>query len=216
MNNSNPNQSNNNNNNIQSNSKSSRPNKEKRFSIHDAFEEETDEAIRIYGSTVISTPMRSKQRPHDISIRIQDPKYEFHLYLSFIGHFLIFLPILVFVLYRGYNKYAEDSTSRDSDSLIQECGNLPDDESNTYCWRHPKIRENWRTVLAAITLLLVGTGLFVMGTIAVAHPVNLSQGIVFFVAGLICFIPGAYHVVYIWLAASGYRGFDFYHLPLFT
>lgn len=52
-----------------------RQGKEKRFSIHDAFEEETDEAIRVYGSTVISTPMRSKQRStDDVSIRIQDPK----------------------------------------------------------------------------------------------------------------------------------------------
>jgi len=46
------------------------------FSIHDAFEEETDEAIRVYGSTVISTPMRGKQgrSTEDVSIRIQDPK----------------------------------------------------------------------------------------------------------------------------------------------
>ena len=52
-----------------------RQGKEKRFSIHDAFEEETDEAIRVYGSTVISTPMRSKQRStDDVTIRIQDPK----------------------------------------------------------------------------------------------------------------------------------------------
>lgn len=28
--------------------------KQPRFSIHDAFEEENDEAIRVYGSTVIS------------------------------------------------------------------------------------------------------------------------------------------------------------------
>ncbi|KAL7732832.1 hypothetical protein ACLKA6_005964 [Drosophila palustris] len=168
------------------------------FSIHDAFEEEEEEAIRVYGSTVISTPMRggvsgsAKQgrSTEDVSIRIQDPK--------------------------GYNKYAEDTTSRDSDSLIQEYGNLPTEETNTYCWRHPKVRENWRTVLAAFTLLVVGTGLFVMGTFAIADPHNTSQGVVFFVAGLICFIPGAYHVVYIWLAAKGYRGFDFYHLPLFT
>lgn len=55
-----------------------------------------------------------------------------------------------------------------------------------------------------------------MGVFAVAEPNNGSQSAVFFVAGFICFIPGAYHVVYIWLAARGYRGFDFYHLPLFT
>ncbi|XP_070070587.1 uncharacterized protein [Drosophila takahashii] len=42
------------------------------FSIHDAFEEETDEAIRVYGSTVISTQGRSTE---DVSIRIQDPNF---------------------------------------------------------------------------------------------------------------------------------------------
>ena len=119
------------------------------------------------------------------------------------------------LFFRNY-KYAEDTTSRDSDSLIQEYGNLSTNEPNSYCWRHPKVRENWRTVLAAVTLLLVGCGLVVMGAFAIADPSTSSQGIVFFVAGFICFIPGAYHVVYIWLAARGYRGFDFYHLPLFT
>ena len=61
---------------MHNNSNANRQNKEKRFSIHDAFEEETDEAIRVYGSTVISTPIRSaKQRStDDVSIRIQDPK----------------------------------------------------------------------------------------------------------------------------------------------
>lgn len=49
--------------------------KEKRFSIHDAFEEETDEAIRVYGSTVISTPLRAKTRSSDdVTIRVHDPR----------------------------------------------------------------------------------------------------------------------------------------------
>lgn len=49
--------------------------KDKRFSIHDAFEEETDEAIRVYGSTVISTPARAKTRStEDVTIRVHDPK----------------------------------------------------------------------------------------------------------------------------------------------
>lgn len=166
-------------------------NKEKRFSIHDAFEEETDEAIRVYGSTVISTPMHAKTRStDDVAIRVHhDPRTL---------------------------KYTDDTTSRDSDSLIQEYGSAVNNDTYTYCWRHPKVRENWRTVLAAVTLLIVGTGLFVVGAYAIAEPNNGSQGAVFFVAAFICFIPGAYHVVYIWLAARGHRGFDFYHLPLFT
>lgn len=50
-------------------------NKEKRFSIHDAFEEETDEAIRVYGSTVISTPVKAKTRStEDVTIRVQDSR----------------------------------------------------------------------------------------------------------------------------------------------
>ena len=42
------------------------------------------------------------------------------------------------------------------------------------------------------------------------------QAFVFFIAGFICFIPGAYHVVYIYWAVKGKRGYDFYHLPLFN
>lgn len=175
---------------------SSRNNKNKRFSIHDAFEEdEEDESlgIKVYGSTVVSTtPVQSKNRvttPQDVTIRVNDA--------------------------RTY-KPGDDTTSRDSDSLIQEYGNLSNAETSTLCWKHPKVRENWRTVLAAVTLLLVGTGLVVMGAYCIADPQNGSQGAVFLVAGFICFIPGAYHVVYIWLAARGHRGFDFYHLPLFT
>ena len=48
---------------------------QKRFSIHDAFEEETDEAIKVYGSTVISTPLRGKTRStDDVTIRVQDSR----------------------------------------------------------------------------------------------------------------------------------------------
>lgn len=42
------------------------------------------------------------------------------------------------------------------------------------------------------------------------------QGLVFFIAGFICFVPGAYHIVYIYFAVKGKRGYYFYHLPLFN
>lgn len=60
--------------------------KHTKFSIHDAFEEEeNDEPIRVYGSTVVSNPVRSHSRTpmtaagvttttDDIAIRIRDPK----------------------------------------------------------------------------------------------------------------------------------------------
>ncbi|XP_013195185.1 transmembrane protein 134 [Amyelois transitella] len=158
-------------------------NSDKRFSIDDAFEEETDEAIKVYGATGDRSPLQNKLKNG--------------------GDFLSS---------KTY-KCTEDTTSRDSDSLIHE---YVEATQSMYCWNHPKVRENWKTVFAAVVLLLVGVGLLGMGVFAVAEPENGLQGAVFFVAGLICFVPGAYHVVYIWQAARGQRGYDFYHLPLFT
>ncbi|XP_045771061.1 transmembrane protein 134 [Maniola jurtina] len=158
-------------------------NSDKRFSIDDAFEEETDEAIKVYGATGGRSPLQNKFKNGGD-------------YLSS----------------KTY-KCTEDTTSRDSDSLIHE---YVEASQSLYCWNHPKVRENWKTVCAAVILLLVGVGLIGMGVFAVAEPENGLQGAVFFVAGMICFVPGAYHVVYIWLAARGQRGYDFYHLPLFT
>ena len=45
------------------------------FTIHDAFEEENDEAIRVYGSTVISTPIRNKR--DDVRISVKDSRDRF-------------------------------------------------------------------------------------------------------------------------------------------
>lgn len=80
-------------------------------------------------------------------------------------------------------KYSDDTTSRDSDSLIQEYGNIATTDLYAHCWHHPKVRENWRTVLAAVTLLIVGLGLVVMGVIALTNPQSGSQGVVFLLAG---------------------------------
>ena len=61
------------------------------------------------------------------------------------------------------------------------------------------------------------SGLIVTGIVAYALPsLKGIQGFVFFIAGIICMIPGAYHLVYIYLAVKGKRGFDFHHLPLFS
>lgn len=83
------------------------------------------------------------------------------------------------------NKFgADDTTSRDSDSLIQEYINVPPSEYYTHCWNHPKIRENWRTVLAAVTLLIIGVALLTMGVISICAPANGSRGFVFLLAGM--------------------------------
>lgn len=86
-----------------------------------------------------------------------------------------------------------------------------------YWWRHPKIRQNWKVMTAAFCLCFIGTGLFLGGIVAYALPtVSGFQGAVFLIAGIICFVPGAYHIGYVYLAVKGKRGYEFHHLPLFN
>ncbi|XP_063219413.1 transmembrane protein 134 [Bacillus rossius redtenbacheri] len=173
-----------------------------RFTIDDAFEEENDETIRVYGSTTERSPLkpRNKDTSDSIMVRIDNPNGS-----------------AVLVNSASRFKSTDDSISRDSDSLIQDTGYYTGmfDPSQSW-WRHPKIRENWKMVVAAIVLLIIGTGLLITGIIVVILPMPGIQGFVFFIAGFICFVPGAYHVVYIYWAVKGKRGYDFYHLPLFN
>ena len=51
------------------------------------------------------------------------------------------------------------STSQDSASLIQNQGGYyAGAEPLKFWWKHPKIKENWKTVTAALILVLIGAG----------------------------------------------------------
>ncbi|XP_023019371.1 transmembrane protein 134 isoform X2 [Leptinotarsa decemlineata] len=136
-------------------------------------------------------------------------------------HWIVIILMLIWKMeglnnnYRTY-KVANDA-SRDSDSLIQGYYDCSSQENlNRSCFNHPKVQENWRMVLAAATLLIIGLGLLMTGMITLAEPNSGLQGSVFLLAGFICFLPGIYHIVYIYLAAKGKRGYHFHNLPLFT
>ena len=114
-------------------------------------------------------------------------------------------------------------TNSDSASLIQapvprnEYYEGPTQEKLKYWWLHPKIRTNWKLFSAALCLVLLGFALLIGGVAALALPETPGvQGAVFLIAGVICFVPGAYHIGYIYLAVKGKRGFEFSHLPLFN
>ncbi|KAM6160047.1 transmembrane protein 134 isoform 5-T5 [Erethizon dorsatum] len=64
-----------------------------------------------------------------------------------------------------------------------------------------------RTMPAAV-LILVGVGL------EVAPSPGVSSAI-FFVPGFLLLIPGVYHVIFIYCAVKGHRGFQFFYLPYF-
>lgn len=83
--------------------------------------------------------------------------------------------------------------SRDSDSLIQDYYECMNEENlNRSCFTHPKVRENWRMVLAATTLLIVGIGLLITGTHTLSEPNSLLQASVFLLAGMKLFQSAKY------------------------
>ncbi|XP_042532447.1 transmembrane protein 134 isoform X2 [Dipodomys merriami] len=66
--------------------------------------------------------------------------------------------------------------------------------------QHPLIQKNRRVVLASFLLLLLGLGV---------------SSAIFFVPGFLLLVPGVYHVIFIYCAVQGRRGFHFFYLPYF-
>ncbi|KAH8039906.1 hypothetical protein HPB51_009162 [Rhipicephalus microplus] len=182
------------------------------FTIDDAFDPDDDDIVRTYGSTTESTPLKPRQQQQamtatdSVVVRVEEPSKD-----------------------RSSNKplsrlkLPEDNLSKDSDSLIQCDPNFQKYDARDGWWTHPKVRENWKVMLAAFGLLLTGLGLIATGIVVQILPRVGVQGLVFFIAGAICFIPGGkfvfaetYHVVYVYCAVKGCRGYDFYNLPLFN
>ncbi|XP_040322209.1 transmembrane protein 134 isoform X4 [Herpailurus yagouaroundi] len=109
--------------------------------------------------------------------------------------------------------------------------------------QHPLIQKNCRVVLASFLLLLLGLGHtteqrkislqtfprpcqvpcsenteLVLILIAVGLEVAPSPGVssaIFFVPGFLLLVPGVYHVIFIYCAVKGHRGFQFFYLPYF-
>lgn len=161
--------------------------------------ENDEDIVHIYGTTIESTPLKPKLNSisdDSVVVKIED-KYKEK-----------FLERL---------KIPYDTVSKDSDSLIQDIYYQTEKyDSHLSWWNHPKVRQNWKIVLAAFVLLVLGVGLVATGILVEIMPIPGFKGFVFFIAGAICFIPGAYHVVYVYCAVKGRRGFDFHSLPLFN
>lgn len=172
-----------------------------KFTIDDAFETEEDDVLKTYGTTTESTPLKpsknSISEKLNCAVRIDDPVTDLTRF--------------------GKLKLTGDSFSKDSDSLIHGDSIRPEKfDTKSVWWKHPKVQENKKVMLAAFGLLLIGIGLLVTGVTVLVLPEMGVQSFVFFIAGAICFIPGVYHVVYVYCAVKGRRGYNFYNLPLFN
>ncbi|EAW74632.1 transmembrane protein 134 isoform X7 [Pan paniscus] len=88
---------------------------------------------------------------------------------------------------------------------------------NTCCsWtQHPLIQKNRRVVLASFLLLLLGLVLILVGVGLEATPSPGVSSAIFFVPGFLLLVPGVYHVIFIYCAVKGHRGFQFFYLPYF-
>ncbi|KAI8505197.1 hypothetical protein Bbelb_173060 [Branchiostoma belcheri] len=87
--------------------------------------------------------------------------------------------------------------------------------SLTRWYSHPKVQEHKAAVIASFLLLFIGITLIIVGVVLEVNANRDIQPVVFIVIGAICFIPGVYHVVYIYCAIQGRPGFHFSSLPTF-
>jgi len=201
------------------------------FSIDDAFSENSEDKIRLYSHSSETAPLTEtiyeEQEPPDFegSSLALSPSQSPDVFpdTSFSGlqapPVIKTKPILKNPTLAALKaKEDKDSTSQDSVSLIQNNpGYYAGSEPNKFWWKHPKIKENWKTVTAALVLVMLGVVLIFTGIIIYCNPSwNFIEGYAFFIAGFICLAPGGYHLVYSYLAVKGKRGFDFHHLPMFN
>ncbi|XP_074087039.1 transmembrane protein 134 isoform X2 [Macrotis lagotis] len=85
-----------------------------------------------------------------------------------------------------------------------------------FSWtQHPLIQKNRRVVLASFLLLLLGLTLILIGIGLQVKPSSGVSSAIFFVPGFLLLIPGVYHVIFIYFAVKGHRGFQFFYLPYF-
>lgn len=200
------------------------PFKKPDFTIDDAFSESAEDRIRLYTRTSESVPLTEEtiqEEPAGFSDSASSPGDPDSVFVSDSPTpgppILKTKGILQNPSLRALKTKAEDSTSQDSTSLLPTnpgyySGQEP---SSKMWWSHPKIKQNWKVVTGAAVLVFLGAGLILTGIVAYSHPrLEGVQGFIFFIAGLICLLPGAYHLVYVYLAVKGKRGFDFHHLPL--
>ncbi|XP_028916033.1 transmembrane protein 134 [Ornithorhynchus anatinus] len=115
------------------------------------------------------------------------------------------------------NRDPSRSSTRSSQWSFSTLSNTTQRSYHACCsWtHHPLVQKNRRVVLASFLLLLLGLGLILVG---VGLQVSPSAGIssaIFFVPGFLLLIPGVYHVIFIYCAVKGHRGFQFFYLPYF-
>ncbi|KAI9564525.1 hypothetical protein GHT06_008264 [Daphnia sinensis] len=192
----------------------------KPFSIDDAFDENLDDVVvRVYGSTTVDKSVFNSRSNSGVKPASSEGvgNQNSNINSSAVPHGTHphHTPVLLSI---RTGIMQDDTASKDSDSLIHESYQYSPSyfDPDRIWWKHPRVKENWKVVATAFALVIIGLGLLVTGITVLILPSGGVQGLVFLIIGVICFIPGAYHIVYIYLAVKGRKGYNFYHLPLFN
>ncbi|KAL5017139.1 hypothetical protein ScPMuIL_006728 [Solemya velum] len=184
------------------------------FTIDNAFQSDDDDQIRLYGSTNESSTLngpkvRESNETNDI------PLYDLDLQIHPQRN-------TAQSLFSNQElKHSKSPALRTADSL-HSVSSIWTQEThvsfppNSSWLLHPKVRENWRTVVGAFGLTVIGLVLNLTGIGVLATPQRGWHCVVFFVGGMLCLIPGAYHLVYIYCAVTGQNGYSLYDLPVFN
>eukprot|EP00088_Acartia_fossae_P070597 TRINITY_DN9507_c0_g1_i2.p1 TRINITY_DN9507_c0_g1~~TRINITY_DN9507_c0_g1_i2.p1 ORF type:complete len:194 (-),score=38.42 TRINITY_DN9507_c0_g1_i2:127-708(-) len=187
------------------------------FSIDDAFQESEEDKIRLYDQEAIPLQVMREEEEEvsHTTVTVQSPD---EIFLEEDRIKIIKKPILIPPKIKGIMS-RDDNTSQDSNSLIQGQSNgyYTGPAQEEYWFNHPKVKQNQKMVIAAIVLVILGACLIITSIVIYSIPsLESVQGFIFLIAGIICLLPGGYHLIYIYLAVKGKRGFDFSHLPLFN
>ncbi|KAI0226749.1 transmembrane protein 134 [Lamellibrachia satsuma] len=167
-----------------------------KFSIEDAFQfEDDDGSLRVYGSTTENIPLTPPRDTDGEQGRLADSTN------SRVG------------TYDGRFHDQTDGFQRSS-SIHYIVAEDSTAYRKTFWWKHPKVQRNCKVVVMSILLFVVGIVLLGAGIAVLATKTDVNS-VLFFVAGAICFIPGVYHVVYIYCAVKGHRGYTFQGLTIF-
>ncbi|CAD5209898.1 unnamed protein product [Bursaphelenchus xylophilus] len=95
--------------------------------------------------------------------------------------------------------------------------NSQNENETRYLFKNPYLRANVRVVIGSIILTIVGFALISFGVLVTFVPNEMDvHGWIFFVVGMLFFIPGFYHIVYITCTLCGREGYAFDNLPTFT
>lgn len=165
----------------------------KQFTIDDAFEEEKDDSIRVYGSTNLTRTARKSDKYGALS---SVPELD------------------VVTSAEDEEQFTCNDSSVDSGSMMAALD--PHSAEGRVWWSHPKVQENKRVVICAILLTTVGLVLAITGLWILVSDASNLRGAVFLVVGCLLLLPGLYHLIFVYLAVKGRRGFTFRQLPLFN